>query len=99
MPRAYRLLLILFAITMISQVTFSIDVVRSLGAGYPVRPIGFGDPWPTVNDVSGPAEKAGIHKGDRVLIIEGRAPQPGDLPRIVHGKKPGEQLTVVVERG
>ena len=39
MIRLHRLLLLLFMITLLSQVTFTIDVVRTLSGDYPVKPI------------------------------------------------------------
>jgi phosphoserine phosphatase RsbU/P len=99
MIRPYRLLLVLFIVTLLSQTTFTIDVARTLSGGYPLAPMALGSPWPSITSLSSPAEAAGLRKGDRVIAIEGRAPRgDGDLAQVVHAKYPGARLTITVER-
>ena len=48
----------------------------------------------------GPADKAGIRQGDRVVQIGGQPVRsPDDLSAAVNDHKPGEKVQVVVERG
>jgi putative serine protease PepD len=48
----------------------------------------------------GPAEKAGIRQGDRILQIGGQpVHNPDDLAATVNDHKPGEKIDVVLERG
>jgi putative serine protease PepD len=48
----------------------------------------------------GPAEKAGIRRGDLIKTIDGQAVQdPTNLSSAVGAKKPGDKLTVVIQRG
>ena len=48
----------------------------------------------------GPADKAGLRQGDRVLQIGGQPVRsPDDLSAAVNDRKPGEQVQVQVERG
>ena len=75
MIRLHRLLLLLFVVTLLSQVTFTIDVVRTLSGDYPVKPVVLGAPWPTIISLSEPALAAGLRRGDRVIAIEGVSPQ------------------------
>ena len=100
MIRLHRLLLLLFIITLLSQVTFTIDVVRTLSGDYPVKPVVLGAPWPTITNLSEPALAAGLRRGDRVIAIEGLRPRgAGDLARAVRVKHPGDRVTITVERG
>jgi sigma-B regulation protein RsbU (phosphoserine phosphatase) len=95
----YRLLLILFIVTLISQTTFTIDVVRTLSGDYPLPNVALGAPWPSITSLSRAARAAGLRKGDRVIAIEGRGPRgAGNLAQAVHAKHPGERLTFTVER-
>ena len=95
----HRLLLILFIVALLSQVTFTIDVVRTLSGDYPVKPVGLGSPWPSITSLSKPAEAAGLRRGDRVIAIEGRTPRGvGDLAQAVRSKQPGDRLTITVKR-
>ena len=99
MPRHYRLLLVLFIVTIACQATFTTDVIRTLAGDYPVQPFALGSPWPTIIRLSPGASGAGLRRGDRVIAIEGRAPAgESELARAVHGKHPGGRLTVTVER-
>src|SRR5437764_8344426 len=103
MIRPHRLLLLLFIVTLLSQTTFTIDVVRTLSADYPLKPMTLGSavgaPWPAITEVSARAAAAGLRVGDRVLAIEGRKPRnQSDFAEAVHAKHPGDRLTVSVER-
>jgi len=92
-----RLWLALVAIVVVvSQTTFTIDVIRELTGNYPATPIYVGNPWPTVYAV---AYGDSVRSGDRVLAVEGR-PLVGDrdLPQVLHAKNPGEPLHVSVSR-
>lgn len=48
MIRPYRLLLLLFIVTLLSQITFTIDVARTLSGDYPLKPMSLGSPWPSI---------------------------------------------------
>src|SRR5260370_30674419 len=98
MIRPHRLLLILFIVALFSQVTFTIDVVRTLSGDYPVKPVGLGSPWPSITSLSKLAEAAGLRRGDRVIAIEGRTPRGvGDLAQAVRSKQPRDHLTITVQ--
>jgi peroxiredoxin len=48
----------------------------------------------------GPADKAGVRSGDRIVGIEGKSvTQPAEVSRTVTARKAGEIITVAVERG
>jgi len=99
MTRPHRLLLLLFLLTLVSQVTFTSDVIRTLRGDYPAKPITMGAPWPTIVNLSKPAETAGLRAGDSVLAIEGRAPRgTAVLAQAVHAKHPGDRLAITVQR-
>ena len=99
MVRPHRLLLVLFIVALLSQTTFTIDVVRTLSGDYPLKPVGLGAPWPSITSLSKAAETAGLRKGDRVIAVGGRALRgAADFARAVRVKHPGERLTITVER-
>jgi putative serine protease PepD len=55
-----------------------------------------------VNDVigGGPADKAGLRKGDTIVTIGGAdVREPDDVAAAVNARKPGDKVAVVVERG
>jgi S1-C subfamily serine protease len=53
-----------------------------------------------VTRVSGPADRAGIRKGDVILSIAGQPPaSEEDLDRILRGFSPGDRVEVKVRRG
>jgi S1-C subfamily serine protease len=55
----------------------------------------------TVQDVvsGGPAERAGVRAGDRVVEADGRpVREPDDLSAVVNGHRAGDEISVVVER-
>src|ERR1700688_4328311 len=60
----YVWLAILFAVVMVSEVSFTLDVLRSLRFEYPYPPIGVGDPWPTIRDVNPLARGSGLRAGE-----------------------------------
>ncbi len=48
----------------------------------------------------GPAAKAGLRKGDRVVEIAGTpVREPDDVSAVVNARRPGDKVRVVVERG
>ncbi len=98
--RLYGWLALVFALSMLTQVTFTLDVVRDLANDYPRIPLSLGRPWPTITEITPRASDAGLHKGDRVVTIDGIAPAGlKDLASTIRSKKPGEGLTIVVEHG
>ena len=100
MTRPHRLLLALFLLTLMSQVTFTSDVIRTLEGDLPLKPVTLGAPWPSIVSLSKGAEAAGLRVGDRVLAIEGQAVHgTAELARSLHAKHPGDRLAVTVERG
>ncbi|MBZ5499175.1 MAG: SpoIIE family protein phosphatase [Acidobacteriia bacterium] len=95
----YLCLAIVFALALLAQVTFTVDVVRDLANDYPRIPISLGRPWPTITEITPSASDAGLRKGDRVVTIDGFAPSGlKGLPTLIRSKKPGDALTIVVER-
>jgi len=95
----YVCLASLFAVVMAGEVSFTLDVLRSLRMEYPYPPIGIGSPWPTIRDVNGFARSSGLRVGDRVISIDGRVPRGfQDVQQALHAKKPFDILSVVVER-
>ena len=97
MIRLHRLLLLLFIITLLSQVTFTIDLVRTLSGDYPVKPLVLGAPWPTITNLSEPALAAGLRRGDRVIAIEGLAPRgAAEMAQAVRVKHPGDRVAITV---
>jgi hypothetical protein len=65
----YVRLAIRFAVVMAGEVSFTLDVLRSLRMEYPFPPISVGSPWPTIEDVNQFAGKSGLRVGDRVISI------------------------------
>jgi S1-C subfamily serine protease len=56
----------------------------------------------TVNEVvdNGPAAKAGLRQGDRIVSIAGTAvTEPDDVAAAVNARTPGDKVEIVVERG
>jgi sigma-B regulation protein RsbU (phosphoserine phosphatase) len=93
-PRLWLALVAIVVIT--SQATFTIDVVRQLAGDYPETPIYLGDPWPTVVGVG---YGDSVHRGDRVLAVEGKPPLGwNDIAQAIRAKHPGEPLHVSVDR-
>ena len=58
-----------FLVVLISQATFTADVIRELEGRYPDAPVALGDPWPTIRSV---AYGGSVRVGDRVIAIDGR---------------------------
>lgn len=81
----YLLLAVLFALTLASQVPFTIDVVRVLQGSYVVQPISVRGAIPVMD-------------GDRVLSVEGQ-PLRGaqDVARILYEHRPGDVVTIAVQ--
>ena len=81
----YLLLAVLFALTLASQVPFTIDVVRTLEGSYVQRPIGMRGNVPVLD-------------GDPVLSVEGQ-PLRGthDVTRVLHEHRPGDVVAIAVQ--
>ena len=85
------------------------DVVPVLIRGDDVRRAYLGvssglapDGGATVGDVAGggPAARAGVRPGDRVVEADGKpVGEPDDLSAIVNGRRAGDRIELVVERG
>src|SRR5436305_7380226 len=99
MPRPYLCLAFLFALALISQGTFTFDVIRELSGDYSMPPVSFEEPGSIVVDQTPAAQKAGLRKGDRVVAIEGRRFRNArDILQPLHRKKPGQTLAITAER-
>ncbi len=87
---------VVFLVVLISQTTFTADVIRELQGDYPDTPITLGDPWPTIGNV---AYGGSVRVGDRVIAIDGR-PVNGRsaLAQAIRAHQPGQSLLVSVER-
>jgi sigma-B regulation protein RsbU (phosphoserine phosphatase) len=95
----YALLGLLLAITLVSQIPFTVDIARVWNGDYPNCPLQLGSPWPTIVAEGIAAREAGLRKGDRVLAIAGRPPAGfQDLQVAVRGRHPGDVLPIVVQR-
>jgi sigma-B regulation protein RsbU (phosphoserine phosphatase) len=96
MTRAHFWPGVVFLVVLISQATFTADVIRELEGHYPDTPIALGDPWPTIRSV---AYSGSVRVGDRVIAIDGR-PVNGRsaLAQAIRSHQPGEQLLVSVDR-
>jgi len=91
---------LVFVVAMFTQGAFTVDVVRDLTSDYPAPTLDLGGPWPTIMWVSPAASAAGLRTGDRVVAIDGKAPEGRkDLREAIRGKKPGETLAVAAGRG
>src|ERR1700674_5504733 len=100
MKRPYIWLGILFALAVVSQGMFTIDVIRELSWDYPARPFFIGNDQPTIVELTANASQAGLRRGDRVVAIEGRPFRNArDLLQPVREKTPGQTLAVTAERG
>src|SRR3954471_15570789 len=100
MTRPHRILILLFALTVASQVLFTTDVIRTLRGDYAVQPLTLGDPWASIVSLSKPAEEVGLRIGDSVIAIDGRTPRgTGELARAVHERHPHGHLAITVVRG
>src|SRR5579863_2821942 len=90
---AWRLALLaaLFLITLTSQVPFTLDVIRACNGDYPRQPVGLDSSWPSIGEAGPSAKQAGLRGGDRVISIDGRAPEGlKDLAQPVHRRHPGD---------
>src|SRR5450432_504319 len=97
MKRPYIWLVILLALAVVSQGTFTIDVVRELSGDYALRPFSVDDD--TIGELSSAASQAGLRSGDRLVAVEDRPFRNArDLLEPVHEKKPGQTLAVTAER-
>src|SRR6185437_16327055 len=103
-PRAstatmYRVLLLVFALAAARRVTYTYDAVRDMQQAYTVAPFALTSPWPSVSQPNRAALKAGLRKGDHVLLIDGK-PTSGyrDAAAIFHDRKSTDAIPVRVER-
>jgi sigma-B regulation protein RsbU (phosphoserine phosphatase) len=92
-------LALVFAVAAASQIAYTVDVFQVMRDDYPVRPFAVGEPWPTVRSAGTQARLAGLRDGDRIVAIDGRAPQGLlDAETPVRGRRPGETIPVTIER-
>jgi sigma-B regulation protein RsbU (phosphoserine phosphatase) len=99
MKRPYIWLGILFALAVVSQGMFTIDVIREMSGEYALQPVlPDGEP-PTIVELTPAAARAGLRRGDRVTAIDGLPFRNArDLLQPLHEKKPGQTLAVTAER-
>ncbi len=96
MTRAHFWLGVVFIVVVLTQATFTADVIRELSGDYPLTPISLGRPWPTVRKKLFMATRCGWAIG----CLGRRSGGIGnrDLAQAIRGSKPGEALRVSVER-
>ncbi len=97
--RLYRLLILLFLIAGARRVTYTIDALRDMQHEYGAVPFTLSDPWPTVAVASKAASDAGLHPGDRILTVAGRAPVGlRDFATAFHQRAIDETVPLTVSR-
>jgi sigma-B regulation protein RsbU (phosphoserine phosphatase) len=99
MRRLYLLLAVLFVLAAASQITYSIDLVRSLLGDYPQKPFNVGSPWATIVWLDASGRAAGLEAGDRIVAIDARVPRGmADIVQPVRERRTGDVLPVMVEQ-
>lgn len=95
--RNYIFLIPLFALVLLYQITYTIEVIRVSAAGTRIATVPFAYDGTAVQGMSAEAANAGLHIGDRVVTIDGR---PLTSERILHeairAHKPHELLSLEV---
>src|SRR5215831_17710268 len=89
----YVLLGLVFVLAVISQGTYTADVIQDLRGQYPWKP------WPRIQAVNPNDRGVGLQPGDRIMAVDGR-PYNGnaDLARPVRARHPGDELPLTVDR-
>ncbi len=94
--RSFLYVLPLCVAALLFQVTYTVVIIRTMivGASIPDSPF-LADPDGTVNAVSVAAQKAGLHKGDRVIAFAGSALESQrDLYEQVDRHRPGDPVSI-----
>ena len=95
--RNYIFLILLFALALFYQITYSVVALNKAVHGTTISDLPFDTDDGTADSVSGDAEKAGLHIGDRILSVDGRELKNSRiLLQEIHLHKPAELLTLTV---
>lgn len=99
--RNYLFLVPLFAIALLYQVTYTVEVIRITAQGERVAALPFTTAGDRVDAANESAAKAGLQKGDRILTVNGVAARGDrDLHEAIRALHPGDLITLtVVSRG
>jgi sigma-B regulation protein RsbU (phosphoserine phosphatase) len=93
----YLFLVPLFAIALLYQITYTIEVIRIEAVGTRVAIVPFTSHDEVVDAVSKEAEKAGLRSGDRVLSVNGsRLTGDRNLHEAVRNGHPGDLIALSV---
>src|SRR6185437_1764374 len=93
----YLFLTPLFAVALLYQITYTVEVIRVEAQGTRVAVVPFTRINGAVDAVSKEAEKAGLHSGDRIITVNGaRLAGDRDLHELVKGRRPHDLITLTV---
>src|SRR5579885_746812 len=95
--RSYIFLVPLFALVLLYQITYTIEVIRLGLAGTRIAAVPFTFDGTVVQAMSTDAANAGLHTGDRILTVDGR-PLTSErvLHEVIRTHKPHELLRLTV---
>lgn len=95
--RNYVFLAPLFAIALLYQITYTVEVMRVQAQGTRVPTLPFTTAGSSVDAVSKEAAAAGLHSGDRILAVNGiEAAGDRDLHEAVRNGRPHDLITLTV---